>query len=99
MPVACVHAVDKTRCRLSTIPGETGSDYINASHIDVSRYIHLRKVCSVLCYHTIICMYVIDGCGNFQLLTIIIIYNYHNKTIHVGIAAMTTLNLSIQDMI
>ena len=27
---------DKTRCRLSTIPGVAGSDYINASYIDVS---------------------------------------------------------------
>ena len=28
---------DKSRCRLSTIPGEAGSDYINASHIKVSQ--------------------------------------------------------------
>ncbi len=28
---------DKSRCRLSIIPGEAGSDYINASHIKVSQ--------------------------------------------------------------
>ena len=27
---------DATRCRISAVPGQEGSDYINASYIDVS---------------------------------------------------------------
>ena len=29
-------AVDGSRCRISAIPGQEGSDYINASYVDVS---------------------------------------------------------------
>lgn len=38
--------VDKTRCKLSTIPGVDGSDYINANFIEVLilsyTYIHVH---------------------------------------------------------
>ena len=41
---------DKSRCRLSTIPGESGSDYINASHINVSTRL-LVGYGQILCFH------------------------------------------------
>ena len=45
------HAVDETRVRLKGDPGVKGSDYINASFIDVSTAIiklYLEKVCSII---------------------------------------------------
>lgn len=41
-------ADDKSRCRLSTIPGESGSDYINASHINVSTLVYCLIGCDVV---------------------------------------------------
>jgi len=36
--------VDGSRCRISAIPGQEGSDYINASYVDVSVCGRLARV-------------------------------------------------------
>ena len=41
---------DKTRVKLRPSPGVSGSDYINASHIDVG-YVILIIDCALLCSH------------------------------------------------